>query len=224
MTAVFRFGVRGRLRFLSHAETMRVFCRAFARAGIALEYSSGFNPHPRLSLPLPRSVGVETEDDLLCVRIRPGDTEDERGEGLPSACFAKRLRERLCEQLPAGIELLSVEVAAGRAGFEPRLVTYVVEVRRQYVGENLRAAVNRLPAAESLHVLRKTDARGSLREVDVRAFIKSVRIEGERITAECVVGSAGTIRVGEILELLGLDSDKLAGPVARRKVLWHRKN
>ena len=69
MSVIVKFGIKGNLRFLSHAETIRLFERACVRAGIKLVYSQGFNPHPKLSLPLPRTVGVESDDDLLYLRF-----------------------------------------------------------------------------------------------------------------------------------------------------------
>ena len=64
-----RFKVEGTLRFLSHAETVRLLERACVRAGLRLRYSEGFNPHPKLSLPLPRPVGVESDEELLCLWV-----------------------------------------------------------------------------------------------------------------------------------------------------------
>ncbi|MBW7991664.1 MAG: DUF2344 domain-containing protein, partial [Planctomycetes bacterium] len=55
---VIKFRIGGPLRFISHAQTLSVFQRACVRAGIEIRYSQGFNPRPRLSLPLPRPVGV----------------------------------------------------------------------------------------------------------------------------------------------------------------------
>ena len=49
-----------------------MFDRALVRAQIKLKYSEGFNPRPKLSLPLPRSVGVAAEDDLFCVGLVGG--------------------------------------------------------------------------------------------------------------------------------------------------------
>jgi hypothetical protein len=65
---VVKFKIGGSLRFLSHAETLRVLQRACVRAGINLQYSRGFNPRPKMSLPLPRPVGVESDDELLTLR------------------------------------------------------------------------------------------------------------------------------------------------------------
>ena len=67
---VIKFKIGGNLRFLSHAQTLMVFRRACIRAGIKIQYSQGFNPRPRLSLPLPRPVGVASDDELLCLRVR----------------------------------------------------------------------------------------------------------------------------------------------------------
>jgi len=35
------------------------------RAGIPLEYTEGFSPHPRISLAVPLSVGVTADNELM---------------------------------------------------------------------------------------------------------------------------------------------------------------
>ena len=106
-TAAIRFRIGGAMRFLSHAETSRVFQRACVRAGIPVRYSQGFNPHPRLSLPLPRPVGVESEDELLVVKL----CEDR--EAAPFESRAEReaaMKQALAEQLPEGMDVLAVDL------------------------------------------------------------------------------------------------------------------
>ena len=71
--AVIRFRVRVDMRYLSHAETMRMFQRALVRAGVKVSYSQGFNPHLKMSLVLPRSMGVESDDEILCLWLEEGD-------------------------------------------------------------------------------------------------------------------------------------------------------
>lgn len=58
-----RFVKLGRLRFLGHLDLMRLILRALRRAGVALVYSQGFNPKPRLSLGPALSVGVYSEGE-----------------------------------------------------------------------------------------------------------------------------------------------------------------
>ena len=55
------------LKFISHLDLIRVWQRVFRRAGVALAYSEGFNPHPRLSLAAPLALGVTGEAELMDV-------------------------------------------------------------------------------------------------------------------------------------------------------------
>ena len=84
-------------------------------------------------------------------------------------------------------------------------------------------AVERLLANSSLNLQRRIDAKGNIRNVDVRPFLKSVRLKGRDIIVDCRISSAGTIRVEEILKLLELDAHKCAAPVRRTSVQWQEE-
>lgn len=202
------------MRFLSHAETVRVFARGAARAGIRIQYSQGFNPHPKLSLPLPRSVGVESDDELLCLRVRP----------CPRMLLSG-VKAGLSEHLPEGIELLSVTIAQANMSPRPFAATYVLPVRQEYLNESLNAGIEHLLASESIKVQRALDERHSrFKNIDVRGFIKSIVLKNESVVVECRITPAGAIRVEEILELLGLDMEKLAAPIRRADIQWQAAN
>lgn len=64
-----RFAKRGRLKFISHLDLCRTIQSAMFRAGLPLWYTEGFNPHPRITVALPLSVGCESECELLDVRV-----------------------------------------------------------------------------------------------------------------------------------------------------------
>jgi predicted ABC-class ATPase len=129
------------------------------------------------------------------------------------------MKTKLSEQLPEGLELVSAGV--GRGVPQPRLATYLLEVRSEYVNERLKARTGALLACESLEVQRQTDhKRAKLKNVDVRGFLKSIELDDNNIEVKCKVSSAGTIRVDEILRLLELDVAKLAGPIRRTSVEW----
>lgn len=205
---VVRFKIGGSLRFLSHAEMLRVFQRACVRGGIRVCHSEGFNPRPKLSLPLPRPVGVESDDELLCLRV-PGEINE------------SQIKSGLAAQLPEGCELLSVEIAKAGTPFQPHSVTYVMPVRQEYLDERMQKTTERLLESKSLTVRRKTDAKGlRIKNVDVRGFLKSIKLEDHGIMVECRISPAGSIRVDEILELLELDEAKLSGPIRRTNVQW----
>ena len=198
--------------FLSHAETLKVFERALVRAGINVCYSQGYNPRPRLSLPLPRSVGVEADDDLLCFGVEgsPVDADDLKG--------------RLCQELPVGFELCSVDVRCDRPAFQPAGATYVLEVRPECLTDELRATAGRLPHQQSLYVQRRIKGGERTRRIDVGPFVESVEISGNHLLVRCRITDRGSIRIGEVLELLGLDASHLASPVRRKAVQWQEKH
>ena len=59
------FEKKGNAIWLSHLDLMRLFQRAFKRAGLPLKHSNGFSPRPMLSIALPLSVGIESYCEIL---------------------------------------------------------------------------------------------------------------------------------------------------------------
>ena len=59
------FEKTGNAIWISHLDLMRVFQRAFKRAGLPLTHTQGYNPRPSVSIALPLSVGVESHCELL---------------------------------------------------------------------------------------------------------------------------------------------------------------
>ena len=219
MLVLIKFKIRGNLRFLSHAETIKVFQRACVRAGIKIQHSGGFNPRPKLSLPLPRSVGVETDDDLLCLSIERAD----------SPFDTEAFKASLAEQLPQGCELLSVSAAKAKGTFQPCLATYILAVSPEYVDGKLKATIKQLLASENLNVQRQIGKRisdfefriSNFKNVDVRPFLKSIEFDNNgNIAVECKINLAGSIKPDEILKLLELNIDKLASPIRRTNIQW----
>ncbi len=58
--------------WISHLDLMRVFQRAFRRAGLLLKHSQGFTPRAIVSLALPLSVGVESKCEFLDFELEDG--------------------------------------------------------------------------------------------------------------------------------------------------------
>lgn len=59
------FTKTGEAVWMSHLDLMRLFQRAFKRAGFPLKHTQGYNPRPSVSIALPLSVGVESVCELL---------------------------------------------------------------------------------------------------------------------------------------------------------------
>jgi len=218
--AAIRFRIGGAMRFLSHAETARVFQRACARAAIPVRYSEGFNPHPRLSLPLPRPVGVESEDELLVVKLcedRCGAMAENRAEREAA------MKKALAEQLPEGMEVLAVDLGAASASLHPQSAEYVLPLRvneEADLAERRRQEIAKVMSSDRCMVKRASAEGRATRSVDVRPFLCSIRWESGNLIVQHRTGGAGSIRVDEIMQLFGLQTQDLAGPVRRTNVMW----
>lgn len=86
----------GRSVWMSHLDTMRLFQRAFKRAGLNLKHTQGFNPRPSVSIALPLSVGVESHCELLDF--------DLEGQAVSNDEICQRLNQALVE----GVRVLQV--------------------------------------------------------------------------------------------------------------------
>ncbi len=51
--------------YISHLDLMRLFQRAFKRAGLPLTHTQGYSPRPSVSIALPLSLGVSSHCELL---------------------------------------------------------------------------------------------------------------------------------------------------------------
>jgi radical SAM-linked protein len=201
-----RFRVGGLVRYLSHAETLRVFQRACVRANIPVAFSEGFNPHQKMSLVLPRSVGVESDDEILCLGIRDNAAND-----------VESLKAGLKAELPEGIEIVSAEIRRSKEAPMPQSVKYQFRLRED---KKQAQEIDKILASDMI-VIERTSGEGTkAKSIDVRPFIKSIYAGTSDIMAECAISPAGSIRVDEILGLLKVETEDLAGPVKRVKVEW----
>ena len=85
------FEKTGNAAYISHLDLMRLFQRAFKRAGLPLTHTQGFNPRPSVSIALPLSLGMESHCELLDFSLE--------GEIPDYGAICDRLNEKLVEVL-----------------------------------------------------------------------------------------------------------------------------
>ena len=150
-----RYAKRGRLRFTSHRDFSRAFERAIFRARLPMAYSSGFNPHPRISYAGAAPTGSASEAEYLEI-------------GLAEIVDLAAVHEALAEALPDGLDV--VEVVESPGGSLSDLLEashWVVDLGSE--PEATTAAVAAFLATESVPVERMT--KKGLREFDCRAAV-----------------------------------------------------
>ena len=64
-----RFRKTGRLRYISHLDLVRTMTKAVCRAKLPVWYTMGFNPVPKMVFATPMSVGMESLDELVEIRM-----------------------------------------------------------------------------------------------------------------------------------------------------------
>ena len=161
-----RFCRRSELKFISHLDIMRLWSRAFQRADIALAYSKGFNPQPRLSLAAPLAIGVTSEAELMDVFLSQW----------VSPHF---LATAVNQQLPAGIEIVQVYLVALTQPSLQSLVRqteYRVELASEKSDRELQSALDSLLSLEHLPWQHQRDT--GVRSYDLRALISDLRLIG----------------------------------------------
>jgi radical SAM-linked protein len=166
-----RYAKRGRLRFTSHRDFSRAFERALVRARIPMAYSSGFNPHPRISYAGASPTGAASEAEYLEV-------------GLARAVDPADLARDLDEALPDGLDVVQVVEAA------PGSLADLLEASRWQIDLPLspavvEEAVSAFLARDAVHVERMT--KKGLRTFDSRAAVLALEVTayaaGSRLTA-----------------------------------------
>ena len=158
-----RFCKTGNARFISHLDLMATMRRALLRAGIALKYSEGFNPHPYMSVALPLPVGYGSVCELMDIGVA--------GE-LISMLAAGNLLARINTALPAGIEVLDIYTSQRKFN-DIRWVGISGEFH--YDNDLIPEAAQRLTerfGAKSIVISKKTKRGAS--DIDIAPFIKDV--------------------------------------------------
>ena len=92
------FEKTGNARYISHLDLMRLFQRAFKRAGLPLTHTQGFNPRPSVSIALPLSLGVESRCELLDfdleVPLDCGEIREKLNASLVEGVFVREVYEQ----------------------------------------------------------------------------------------------------------------------------------
>ena len=149
--------------WISHLDLMRLFQRAFKRAGLPLTHTQGYNPRPSVSIALPLSVGVESVCELLDF--------DLEGETVPCDDITRRLNDVLVP----GIRVLETY----DNGLKIRdLAVMDCALKMEYdkgIPEGARDAILALFKRESLMVEKKS--KNGLIQQDIIPMIKQISFQ-----------------------------------------------
>ncbi|MEB3245927.1 MAG: TIGR03936 family radical SAM-associated protein [Vampirovibrionales bacterium] len=111
---------RGKLRFLSHLDWLRMLYRAVSQTGWSLTMSQGFNPKPKISVGTPLPLFWEGENELLDVAL----SQNLAGQ------TPEQLLTRLNQFLPEGGKAKAIQMIAPEAKSIDKITRqFIYEVR-----------------------------------------------------------------------------------------------
>ena len=170
------FEKTGNAVWISHLDLMRLFQRAFKRAGLPLTHTQGFNPRPSVSIAMPLSVGVESICELLDFGL----------DGEKVSC--DEILDRLNQTLVEGIRVLQVYENGKKIRDLSLLHCQVTLEYDSGIPANAKSALQELFTQESLVVPKKS--KNGIQEQDIVPMLKSFEVieAGEReLILDCVV-------------------------------------
>lgn len=164
------FTKNGYIKYTSHLDMVRLFERVFKRADIHLEYSHGFNPHPKMVFAQPLSLGYTSEAELLEIETKDFFEPDS-------------LKRTLAERMPEGIGITSVEqlpdTVMNQASYtvaslvEAAEFTIEIPVPNDY-DRDIDDVCKSFMAKETIPVMKKQKKKRDLKEVDIRPLINEI--------------------------------------------------
>ncbi len=163
------------LKFISHLDIIRLWLRAMRRAGIPLEYTDGFSPHPRISLAVPLSVGVTADNELMDISIT-------------KVVSPHWFVETVNRQLPDGLKVLEATPISPNVPSlqsQVRFTQYQVTMKTDKNEEELKTATDQLLSLESLPWHHERDT--GRKSYDLRGLIDDIWLV-EMKTSSCLLG------------------------------------
>jgi len=194
-----RFNRGEELKYISHLDLMRLWQRVLNRAGIALAYSEGFNPHPRMSMAAPLALGVTSEAELMDIVL---------AKFISPHTFTTAIGR----QLPRGVSISGVfNTALNMPSLQSQLrhAEYAVGISTEKGRPEIEAAMTDLLEKESLPWQHQRDT--GPRKYDLRALIDDLwLIDWQK--GGCNIGmrlrsdSNGSGRPEQVAAALGFES------------------
>jgi radical SAM-linked protein len=202
------------IKFISHLDIVRLWQRAFSRAGIEIAYSTGFTPHPRIALAAPLPLGVTSESELMdifCIKgVAPHFFSSAVNQQLPPGMTVDKV-------YPISFDLPSLQSQISHA-------EYRVEVDAGKGPEDIKPALDKMLALEHLpwQHMRDTgphqyDLRALIDDLWVIKWEPPVGVLGMRLRCD----SNGSGRPEQVAAALGFDQRPHS--IHRTQIILHVK-
>jgi len=194
----------GSIALLGHLDFLQIIFRSLRRAGIATNFSEGFNPSPKVSFAPALPAGTESECEYFLI-----DSPDKIAN-------AAETLARLNAALPPGLAATAVVSHTGRV---PQDIACDYEISGLPLPENHDQCLSNFMSSASWPV--KRERKGKERQVDIRPLVAAgaVRDQAVSLTLNYHGGESGVKPLEAVAEIFSLAPESLA-EARVRKTAW----
>lgn len=216
---VIKFSKEGTIRYISHLDLLRLFKRSFKRIGIKLQYSQGFNPHPKMSFAQPLSLGYSSSGEYLEFDTAVPYSTDEVLERINSD-MPDGISVFSCEEFPSGGKTLAA--LTEYAGYE-----IIIPLENRFEGD-IKAVIEKYMSREQIIILKHQKKSGKNIEIDIKPMIAEISgmVDNNNImlTAKLSAGSTANLSPEMVLstfcEFAGIPYDKAEVMIKRTEIYF----
>ncbi len=172
-------------RYFGHLELVNIFIRAFHRARIALKFTQGFHPKPKISFADPLPVGMESLNESLTIEV-------------PSNTNLSEMIDRLNNQIPAGLSVTGASSVNGRRiSSRPEIVCYQVDLK----DGRFDKALQRVFTEKEFWIHEKKTAKGKVVRMDAKKIVQKLTLLSDKRLTLCLHQEPGkSLRPPELLK------------------------
>ena len=204
---VIQFSKEGYIKYTSHLDMLRLFKRTFKKCGIAMAYSQGFNPHPKMGFAQPLSLGYTSRCELLefetTVNYEP-----------------QEIAEMLRKVMPEGVEIFSCDYDRSNA----KSLAAATEAAEYLV--QFPVACDNL-AQEKIFAEKRQKKTKKMVTVDIRPKIRSIELaDGENLALSMILDCGSTSNlspeqvISSFVEFARLEVPRYEIEVERKEIFF----
>lgn len=219
-----KFYKKNYLKYISHLDLLRLFQRSFNRADIPINYSQGFNPHPKFSIANPLALGMESEEEYMDIEL----------DYMPEEEFI----EKMNMILPKDVQIIKAEYIENEESVAALIAWAFYEIKFNLFDniskENLQDIFNTWLSQDEIMItkIKKKGKKTTEKEQNIKSLIGNVVIKdinNNHVLLEVLLksGSNGNLKPTDFMELfvrdnpIEIDMDSIT---IKRLALYAEKN
>lgn len=185
---VISFSKNGYIKYTSHLDLLRLFKRGLKKAAVPIDYSQGFNPHPKMVFAQPLSLGYTSDCELLEFETtKPINPEE--------------VQQTMAELMPVGITIKECKVLNTQVkSLASAVETVEYNVVLPFPLTNATAAYEEMIASylnqSEIIAQKKQKKTRKMVDVDIKSKIRFMEVaEGDNLTIKMILdgGSASNL-------------------------------